>query len=238
MLSVVGAGRLLLGAKHRGESREGREARRTAAGARHAGRARRAPHGSDRRGEVGERARPRASTRARTAAAAIGGNVSNLPAALPVSQWPPLAVDERVFEVLYFGWKHGSPEETEPGEIRWFAPDSARVAQYDQATDTIYLSTKLAEPGNEAQLVISLGHERAHAAQYRRGELFSCGAAEFMGERLLAKWREHVAELEAKRAAAARPLARPHFLGSALEPTANPRADLALSGRGVRAEFR
>jgi hypothetical protein len=114
----------------------------------------------------------------------------DLPRELPMSEWPPLDVDRKVFSVLYFGWKRGGPDDpgTEPGMIRWFAPDGTRVAQYDEESDTIYLSVELAEPGNEDQLVISLGHERYHAKQYRFGHLFTCLAAEGAGERLLKAW--------------------------------------------------
>ncbi len=70
----------------------------------------------------------------------------DLPPALPLDQCPPLEVDKHVMEVLYFGWKHGGPDDpgTEPGMIRWFEPDGVRWASYDPAGDVIYLSTDLA----------------------------------------------------------------------------------------------
>src|SRR2546425_5973022 len=80
------------------------------------------------------------------------------------------SVDEHVMEVLYFGWKRGGPDDpgTEPGMIRWFAPDGVRWASYDEATDTIYRSEEhTSELQSLAYLVCRLLLEKKKKSQIR-----------------------------------------------------------------------
>src|SRR5690349_4875056 len=159
---------------------------------------------------------------------------------LPRSKWPPVEREGFALRVLTFDAKHHGGARP-PQDIGWLASHGP-LGVYDQDADRIWLNIELAAPEHEGELIVTLGHERWHQKQFRDGRLFTDGDAEYAGNRLLEKWRAFTAEYyavmaESKQLAAA-PIVRPIFPGSALEPTANPRADLALSGRGVRAEFR
>jgi Zn-dependent protease with chaperone function len=122
----------------------------------------------------------------------------SLPQPLPVSELPSMAIEQRVYEMLLFGWKRAALP-SEPPLVNWFRPDGERLAQLDGKT--VWLSTELVD--DEEELARTIGHEVAHAKQLHTGLVFAEAAvneasAQAAEEPFLAAWQAQAADLEAQ----------------------------------------